>query len=117
MHRALSAVALLSLIGAGCGGKDERTAVERPASPVWCPSRLKLEGHQAAHGNFDARHVIGLAADKAKDLAHAHGCELRVTSIDGKAQQVAAIGSRRFINVQIEKDVVVRFDSRFGPIG
>jgi hypothetical protein len=110
-------ISLLLLPMSGCGGADQRVTLERPTSPIWCPSGLVLNGERREHGSFDARQVIGMSTAQAQDTAHRHGCELRVTSIDGTAQRLALIAGRRFIDVKVQHGVVARFDYRFGPIG
>lgn len=113
-----SLLILLVVVFGGCGGEGSgaesgfgerpRSGVQQPAEPVRCPSAHPERRGSA--GDFDARHLLGLAEAEARALAESNECVVRVVRRDGEGLDTTAELDFYRINVWVNDDVVTRIE-------
>ena len=107
----LRTVAIVGVLAmAGCGGDDDQPAsdVNRPATPVYCPSEDGgAAGAPGTAAPFDARDILGQSPADAESTAKDHDCTVRIVVEDGEERpQTMDLRTDR-INVEVRDGVVL----------
>ena len=105
MRRVPAVVVVLGLLiaASGCGGEEPAAErpVQRPADPVRCPENVP------AQDAWDARELLGMTTDAARERTEAEGCRFRVVERDGEQLAITMDLRPDRVNAVLRDGVVV----------